>query len=148
MTIADRADVAAAAGLDGGPFLFELAERIQLVATHDHLRALGLEEDFAFAGFAIEGRVHHRAIDEVLQRVALGDDFEAVPLAAGAFDVVFATEAHGVAPVLVATTPVDAAFGDGLAWGACFPDFLLIAIEHELGGERCGELGAIGELWR
>jgi hypothetical protein len=148
LTIAHRADVAAAAGLDGGPFLFELAERIQLVATHDHLRAFGLEEDFALARFAIEGLVHHRAIDEVLQRVALGDDFEAVPLAAGAFDIVFAAEAHGVAPVLVATFPIDAAFGHGLAWGACFPDFFLVAVERELSGERSRELCAVCELRR
>ncbi len=148
LTIAHRADVAAAAGLDGGPFLLELAERIQFITTHDHLRALGLEKDFAFGGFAIEGLIDERAVDEVLQHVALGDDFEAVPFAAGAFDIVFATEAHGVAPVLVAATPVDAAFGDGLAWGALFPDFLLITVEHELGGERSRQLRAIRELRR
>lgn len=146
LTIAHRADVAATAGLDGGPLLFELAERIQLVAAHDHLRALGLEEDFALARFAIEGRIHHRAVDEVLKRVALGDDFEAVPLATGAFDVVFATKADGVAPVLIAATPVDAALGDGLAWCTLFPNLLLIAIEHELGGERSRQLGAIRKL--
>ncbi len=148
LTIAHRADVAAAAGLDGGPFLFELAERIQLVATHDHLRSFGLKKDFAFGGFAIEGLIDERSVDEVLQRVALRDDFESVPLAAGAFDIVFAAEAHGVTPVFIATTPVDAAFGHGLAWRALFPDFLFIAVEHEFGGERSGDLRAIGELRR
>ncbi len=140
-----HADIAAAAGLDGGPFLFELAERMQLVATHDHLRALGLEEDFAFAGFAIEGLVDERSIDEVLQRVALGDDFEAVPLAAGAFDIVFAAEADRVAPVFIATFPIDAAFGHGLAWRALFPNLLLVAIERELSGERSREFRRGGE---
>ena len=148
LTIAHRADVAAAAGLDGGPFLFELAKRIQLVATHDHLRAFGLEENFAFARFAIEGLVHHRPIDEVLQRVALRDDFEAVPLAAGAFDIVFAAKADGVAPVLIATFPIDAAFGHGLARRACFPNLLLIAIERELRRERSLELRSVRELRR
>ena len=83
-----------------------------------------------------------------MQRVALGDDFEAVPLSGGAFDIVFAAETDRVAPVFIATFPIDAAFGDGLAWRALFPNLLLIAIERELGGERSRELRAISELWR
>ena len=148
LTIAHRTDVAATTGLDGGPFFLELAKRIQLVATHDHLRAFGLEEDLAFGGFAIEGLIDERSIDEVLQRVALGDDFEAVPLAAGAFDIIASTEAHDVAPVFIATTPIDAAFGDGLAWLALLPDFFPIAVERKLGGKQGRKLPTVGELRR
>ncbi len=142
------ADVAAAAGLDGAPFLFELAERIQFVAPHDHFRAFGLQQDFAFARLAVEGLVHHRAIHEILQRVALGNDFEAVPFTGGGFDVVLATKADFIDPILVAATPVDAAFGDRLARFALLPNLLFVTVERELGAETRGQFGVIRELWR
>jgi hypothetical protein len=81
-----------------------------------------------------------------LQRVALGDDFEAVPLALGLSTSFLPRKPTLSAPVFIATFPVDAAFGHGLAWLALLPNLLLVAIERELGGERCRELRAIGEL--
>ena len=121
-------DVTAAAGLNGTPFLGETTERMQLILAHDHLRALGLNADAAFRRFAIEGLIHEPSVDEVLQRIALGNDLHAIPLAHRRIRIIWVADVQFVGPVLVPFLPVDATFGDHLTRCTLFPALFFVAI--------------------
>ena len=140
--------VAMAGRLGGAPLLLERAERVEFEATDEHLGGFDLQEDAALAGLALEGFVHLHAVDEILERVALGDHLETRPLAEGRLDVILAAETEGVLPVDVALLPVEAAALHGLARGARGPHPLLVAVATDLGADRSLEDGAVGELGR
>ena len=140
--------VAVADVLGGAPLLLELAERIEVQAAHEHLRGLDLQEDAALAGLALEGFVHLHAVDEILERVALGDDLETGPFAGRRFDVILAAEAFDVLPVGGAMLPVEATGGHRATRGAGRPDGLLVGIDAGFGADRGREHGAVGELRR
>ena len=117
------------------PLLRELTQRVELVAAHEHLGRLGLQQDATAARLAVERAVHQHAVGEILQGIALRDDLEARPLAEGRLDVGAATVALHVLPVHVAVLPVETAAGHGNARGARRPDGLLVAVLAELGAD-------------
>ena len=74
---------AGARGLGRRPLLRETADRVQFISADVHLGGLGLQLQPALAGLHVEGFVHLHAIDEIHERIALGDHLEASPLAEG-----------------------------------------------------------------
>ena len=130
------------------PLLGESADGVQLITTDVHLRGLGLQLEAPLAGLHIEGFVHLHAIDEIDERIALGDHLETGPLAEGRLDVILAAEAYDVLPVGVALGPVQAAAFHGLAGRAGGPHLLFVAVETDFGADRGLEDGAVRELGR
>ena len=134
--------------LGGAPLLLEPAERVELEAADEHLGGFDLQEDAALAGLALEGFVHLHAVDEILERVALGDHLETGPLAHRRLDVIATAEADGILPVDIALLPVEAAALHGLAGRTGGPHLLLVAVEADFGADGRFEDGAVGELGR